>query len=89
MLKYYIRPVRGVKLRTVYQTFCRTAMQDGGVWLCHSKVQIVMRLKKKVLIHTYFRPFIFNQVKLSLHVCKIKIKVCHYRPGQAHRPSGD
>jgi hypothetical protein len=38
MLKYYVQPVRDVKLRTVYQTCCRTVMQDGGVKLCHSKV---------------------------------------------------
>ena len=43
---------------------------------------------EKVLIHSYFSPFIFNQVKLSLYICKVKVKLSHYRPGQAHRASG-
>jgi hypothetical protein len=47
---------------------------------------------EKVLIHSYFYSFtcIFNQVKLSLYICtvKVKVKLSHYRPGQAHRALG-
>jgi len=39
---------------------------------------------EKVLTNSYFYPFIFNQVKLSLYI----YTYIHYRPGQAHMVSG-
>ena len=39
---------------------------------------------EKVLIHSYFYR-LFNQVELSLYICKVKVKLSHYG---LDRPTG-